>query len=72
MVTYPVSGGKFINVFAARYTPGFSTVYDGPWSEPTTGEAVAKEFEGWEPRVVDLIKAGFASILGLHCESGSH
>ena len=53
---YPISGGKFINVFAANYTPGAGTVYPGPWSEPTTGEAVAEKFEGWEPRVLDMIK----------------
>ena len=56
MVIYPVSGGKFINVLAVKYTPDAGTVYDGPWSEPTTAEIVAKVFEGWEPRAVGLIK----------------
>ncbi|KAM5540110.1 hypothetical protein V8D89_006250 [Ganoderma adspersum] len=57
IVMYPISGGKFINVFAAKYTPGAGTVYPGPWSEPTTGEAVAKEFEGWDPKALGMIKA---------------
>ncbi|KAI1789080.1 FAD/NAD(P)-binding domain-containing protein [Ganoderma leucocontextum] len=57
IVIYPVSGGKFINVLAAKYTPGCGPVYDGPWSEPTTGEAVAEMLEGWEPRALGLIKA---------------
>nr|VWP01621.1 Uncharacterized protein [Ganoderma boninense] len=58
MVLYPISGGKFINVLAAKYTPGGDgTVYDGPWSEPVTVEAVAKEFEGWGPKALGMIKA---------------
>ncbi len=55
MVVYPVSGGKFFNVLAGKYTPGSGTVYDGPWSGPTTGQAVAKEFEGWDPRALAMI-----------------
>ncbi|PIL34400.1 hypothetical protein GSI_03175 [Ganoderma sinense ZZ0214-1] len=57
MVIYPVSGGKLITVLATKYTPGAGMVYDGLWSEPTTGEAVVKEFEGWDPRALGLIKA---------------
>nr|VWO96893.1 Mannitol 1-phosphate dehydrogenase [Ganoderma boninense] len=57
MVIYPVSGGKFVNVLAVKYNPGAGPVYDGPWSEPTTVEVIAKVFEGWEPRALGLIQA---------------
>ncbi|PIL34399.1 hypothetical protein GSI_03174 [Ganoderma sinense ZZ0214-1] len=58
MVLYPISGGKLINVFAAKCTPGSEgTVYDGPWSEPVTSEAVVKEFEGWGPKALGMIRA---------------
>ena len=57
MVFYPVSGGKFINVLAVKYTPGHGRTYDGPWVEPTTGEAVAKMFEGWLPKALAALKA---------------
>ncbi len=51
-----MSGGKFVNVLAMKYTPGSGPVYEGSWSEPTTGEAVAKVYEGWEPRVLGLMR----------------
>ncbi|PIL34427.1 hypothetical protein GSI_03202 [Ganoderma sinense ZZ0214-1] len=57
VVIYPVSGGKFVNVLAVKHTPGAGPVYDGPWSEPTTVEVVAKVFEGWESKTLGLIKA---------------
>ena len=56
MMFYPVTDGKVINVLAVKYTPGHGKVYDGPWVEPTTGDAVAKLFEGWEPNALALIK----------------
>ena len=61
MVFYPVSGGKFINVLAVKYTPGHGRTYDGPWVEPTTGEAVAKKFEGWLPKALAALKVRLSS-----------
>ncbi|KAI1789078.1 hypothetical protein LXA43DRAFT_594836 [Ganoderma leucocontextum] len=57
IVIYPVAGGRFVNVLAVRYTPGHDRVYDGPWVEPITGEAIAKLFEGWQAWALDTIKA---------------
>ena len=56
MMFYPLTGGKIINVLVVKYNPDHGKVYDGPWVEPTTGEAVAKLFEGWEQNAVTLIK----------------
>ncbi len=42
-----------------KYTPGHSRTYDGPWVEPTTGEAVARLFEAWEPNALTKVRSFF-------------
>ncbi|TBU45377.1 FAD/NAD(P)-binding domain-containing protein [Dichomitus squalens] len=56
-VIYPVSGGKIINVLGVVYTPGSGTVYDGPWVETSTSDEVGKLFDGWEPKVLAVLKS---------------
>ena len=71
MMFYPISSGKLVNVLAIKYTPGHGRTYDGPWVEPTTGEAIVKLFEGWEPNALALIKVrSFFKKHVLHRPSG--
>ena len=56
MTLYPVSGGKFINVAAIKRIPGSTTVYKGPWIEPTNAETVVELFENWEPKALAVTK----------------
>lgn len=58
---YPVSNGKFINVAAVRRIPGSGPVYDGPWVETITPEAVAQQFENWDPKGVGIIRVRLLS-----------
>ena len=53
---YPLLGGKFVNVAAIKRIPGSTTVYEGPWVEPTNAETVAKLFENWEPNALAIAK----------------
>lgn len=54
LVHYPVSGEKYINLVA--FSPaGASTVES--WTATATVEELLAEFDGWDPRLTDLIKA---------------
>ena len=53
LVHYPVSGGRLINVVA--FAP--SNVAIESWTATTTVEEFLEEFEGWDPRLTDLIRA---------------
>lgn len=53
LVHYPVSSGKFVNVVA--FAPAGDAVES--WTATATVEQFLHEFEGWDPRLRDLIKA---------------
>nr|VWO96890.1 Mannitol 1-phosphate dehydrogenase [Ganoderma boninense] len=57
IIIYPMAGGKSINVLAIRYIPGHSKVFDGPWVQSMTQDAIAKLFEGWQPWALETIMA---------------
>ena len=55
LVHYPISDGRAVNIVA------FAPAGDGTeesWSATATVEEFLAEFEGWDARVTDLIKAG--------------
>ena len=56
IIIYPIAGGKSVNVLAIRYIPGHGKVFDGPWVESVTGEAVAELFEGRPPWALETIR----------------
>ena len=43
-------------MLAIRYIPGHGRVYDRPWVESVTGEAIAGLFDGWQPWALETIK----------------
>ena len=45
-----------MNVVASKYIPGYAAVYDGPWVESVTGEAIAELFEGSQPWALETIR----------------
>ncbi|PIL34430.1 hypothetical protein GSI_03205 [Ganoderma sinense ZZ0214-1] len=57
IIIYPIAGSKSVNVLAIRYIPGHGKVFDGPWVESMTQEAIAKLFEGWQPWALEAIMA---------------
>ncbi|KAM5540139.1 hypothetical protein V8D89_006279 [Ganoderma adspersum] len=57
IIIYPIAGGKSVNVLAIRYIPGHGKVFDGPWVESITREAIVKLFEGWQPWALEAIMA---------------
>ncbi|GGH48508.1 FAD-dependent monooxygenase [Microbacterium album] len=54
LVHYPVSAGRFVNLVAFAPAAEQSTE---SWSATATVEEFLAEFEGWDPRLVDLIRA---------------
>jgi len=54
IITYPVEHGTWVNMVAARNTPG-STWDLGAWQAPSTTEDILKDFEGWHPTVIKLL-----------------
>ncbi|MEX5304706.1 FAD-dependent monooxygenase [Kocuria sp. CPCC 205258] len=54
LVHYPVSGGRYINIVAFAPADGFT---DESWSTKATVEELLAEFEGWDPRLTELINA---------------
>ncbi|MEU0797053.1 FAD-dependent monooxygenase [Amycolatopsis sp. NPDC005961] len=55
LVHYPVSGGKLVNLVAFAPAGGFSVE---SWTATATVEEFLAEFEGWDARLLDLIRAG--------------
>jgi salicylate hydroxylase len=58
LVHYPISGGKLVNLVAFAPAGDYTTE---SWTATTTTEEFLAEFDGWDPRLIDLIRAGGAS-----------
>ncbi|KAF2712591.1 mannitol 1-phosphate dehydrogenase [Pleomassaria siparia CBS 279.74] len=57
IVTYPVEHGDFTNMAAVYHEPGDARSWDqGEWTTPATRDEFGKEFAGWHPPLVDVIK----------------
>lgn len=54
LVHYPISGGNAVNIVAFAPAGDFT---DESWSATGTVEELLAEFDGWDPRLTDLIKA---------------
>jgi salicylate hydroxylase len=54
LVHYPVSAGRFVNLVA--FAPAQDEAVES-WSATATVEEFLAEFEGWDARLVDLIRA---------------
>jgi salicylate hydroxylase len=54
LVHYPVSGGEYINLVA--FAPAGDYTVES-WTATATVEEFLAEFEGWDPRLTDLIRA---------------
>lgn len=54
IITYPVEHGAFINMVAARNTPGSTWDYTA-WQIPSTTEEVLRDFDNWHPDLVRLL-----------------
>ena len=58
LVHYPISGGKFVNLVA--FAPAGDYTVES-WTATATMDEFLAEFEGWDPRLTDLIRASGAS-----------
>ncbi|AWS43652.1 FAD-dependent monooxygenase [Streptosporangium sp. 'caverna'] len=54
LVHYPVSAGEYVNLVA--FAPAGDITVES-WSATATVEEFLTEFDGWDPRLVDLIRA---------------
>ncbi|MBC2638194.1 MULTISPECIES: FAD-dependent monooxygenase [unclassified Rhodococcus (in: high G+C Gram-positive bacteria)] len=54
LVHYPVSGGEYINLVAFAPAGDYTTE---SWTATATVDEFLAEFEGWDPRLTDLIRA---------------
>ncbi|GAA4722115.1 FAD-dependent monooxygenase [Nocardioides endophyticus] len=54
LVHYPVSGGRYINLVAFAPAGDFTTE---SWTSTATVDEFLAEFDGWDPRLTDLIRA---------------
>ncbi|GAA1017461.1 salicylate hydroxylase [Acrocarpospora pleiomorpha] len=54
LVHYPVLGGRFVNLVACAPAGDYSVE---SWTATATVEEFRAEFEGWDPRLRDLIRA---------------
>ncbi|WP_246249970.1 FAD-dependent monooxygenase [Actinomadura litoris] len=57
LVHYPISGGRFVNLVAFAPAGGDSVE---SWTAGATVEEFLAEFDGWDPRLVGLIRAARA------------
>lgn len=55
LVHYPISAGRFVNLVA--FAPAGENSVES-WSATAAVEEFLAEFAGWDPRLVDLIRAG--------------
>ncbi|WP_327583706.1 FAD-dependent monooxygenase [Nonomuraea sp. NBC_00507] len=55
LVHYPVSAGRFVNLVA--FAPAGDDAVES-WTATATVEEFLAEFEGWDPRLTELIQAG--------------
>jgi hypothetical protein len=56
---FPVERGAFFNFVASvgeRDKPLAKRVWDGPWVQPADRETMLAQFEGWDERVLGLLK----------------
>jgi salicylate hydroxylase len=58
LVHYPISGGRFVNLVA--FAPAGDYTVES-WTATATTQEFLAEFDGWDPRLTDLIRAGGAS-----------
>jgi salicylate hydroxylase len=57
MVTYPVEHGDFTNMVAIPHDPGDAWAWDhDEWTVPASKEDFVKDFEGWNPVLVDVFR----------------
>jgi len=54
LVHYPVSGGRLVNLVAFAPAGGYTTE---SWTATATVEELLAEFDGWDRRLTDLIRA---------------
>ncbi|MEU5696166.1 FAD-dependent monooxygenase [Actinosynnema sp. NPDC020468] len=54
LVHYPISGGRFVNLVA--FAPAGEHSVES-WTATATVEEFLAEFDGWDPRLVDLVRA---------------
>lgn len=54
-MSYPVEGGKFVNIAAVRVKGDFEWDNEN-WIFPSTTEDMVKDFEGWGSNIIDLIQ----------------
>ncbi|WP_262107415.1 FAD-dependent monooxygenase [Arthrobacter sp. Marseille-P9274] len=54
LVHYPISGGRAVNIVAFAPAGDFT---DESWSTKATVDELLAEFDGWDPRLTELIKA---------------
>lgn len=55
LVHYPVSAGRLVNLVAFAPAGDYTTE---SWTATATVEEFLAEFDGWDPRLTDLIRAG--------------
>lgn len=55
LVHYPISSGRLVNVVAIAPAGDYSVE---SWTATATVEEFLAEFDGWDPRLTDLIRAG--------------
>ncbi|MCR6485145.1 FAD-dependent monooxygenase [Amycolatopsis sp. OK19-0408] len=55
LVHYPVAGGRLVNLVAFAPAGGYATE---SWTATATVEEFLAEFDGWDERLVELIRAG--------------
>ncbi|MFK0159955.1 FAD-dependent monooxygenase [Streptomyces sp. NPDC090493] len=55
LVHYPVSAGRLVNIVA--FAPAGDDAVES-WTATATPEEFLAEFEGWDPRLTELIRAG--------------
>ncbi|OZD06587.1 salicylate 1-monooxygenase [Rhodococcus sp. 06-235-1A] len=54
LVHYPVSAGSMINIIAVAPAAG---MFDEDWNATSTVDEFLAEFDGWDPRLIDLISS---------------
>jgi salicylate hydroxylase len=55
LVHYPIAGGRLVNLVAFAPTGDYTVE---SWTATATMEEFLAEFDGWDPRLTDLIRAG--------------
>ncbi len=53
VICYPVSGGKYLNIFAGRVS---ETWADETWSVPSSPDEMLKSYSGWNDALLDVFR----------------